>query len=78
MSNYKYIKRVNWPWVEIQDSFEFEDGTVVINVNDITLIWDRAQGKYKYGVMFKHGDWFDHLVDEALAELKDLMITHID
>lgn len=71
---YKFIKKVNWPWVEVDDGFS-GSGTVLINMNEVTMIWDRAQGKYKYGVQFKGGNWFDLITEDGLRELKDLLLN---
>jgi len=52
---YKYIKRVNWPWVEIVDNFEPED-TIVININEIAAVWSRYNTRYNGGIRFVHGN----------------------
>jgi hypothetical protein len=75
----KYIKRVNWPWVEIEDGFDGlggQDSTLVINVNDIIMIWDRSNSSYRYGVRLKDGSWFEPISKDGLNELKDLIMTH--
>lgn len=71
----KYIKRVNWPWVEIEDTYvNPSDKTIVINTDDISAIWNRESG-YKWGIKMKDGSWLDHFSPEALDELKDLLMN---
>ena len=72
---YKYIKRVNWPWVEIVDNYTPED-TIVININDITAVWNRYNTKYHGGIKFVHGEWSEVLSVNALRELKNLIMEH--
>lgn len=75
--DYKYIKRVNWPWVEIVDNYGPEEDTVVINVNEITTVWTRKNTKYYAGVRYKNGDWCEALWStDALKELKNLIMEH--
>lgn len=69
----KYIKRINWPWIEIEDHF---NTTEVININEITAVCDNSSTIYKYGVRWKDGTWRDSYPKEALAELKDLLMNH--
>ena len=70
----KYIKNVNWPWVEIRDAFG-GDGTIVINVNEIAAIWDNPDTIYKYGVCFKDGAWNKNFQVGGLTELKELVMN---
>ena len=72
---YKYIKRVNWPWVEIVDNFEPED-TIVININEISAVWSRYNTRYNGGIRFVHGNWSEVLSVNALRELKDLIMEY--
>ena len=69
----KYIKRINWPWIEIEDYF---NTTEVININEITTVCDNSSTMYKSGIHFKDGTWRDSYPKEALAELKDLLMNH--
>ena len=73
--NYKYIKRINWPWVEVIDNFEGES-TITINVYSIDVVWPNKNGYYSAGIRMKNGDWMeDHLSVDALRELQDLLFT---
>ena len=73
----KYIKNVNWPWVEILT--EVGDSTALLNVNELTTIWNFFNGHYNSGVRYKNGDWCEILFsDDALAELKTLIMNHKD
>ena len=75
----KYIKNVNWPWVEIQDDFTGPENTITINVNEIVAVWPRMKTCFKSGILLKDGTWLqDHFCGDALKELKDLIITHKD
>lgn len=67
------IKNVNWPWVEVEDKYSPE-GTIVINMDDVSVIWDRNQGRYRYGVKLKCGDWVESISDSGLTELKELVM----
>lgn len=69
----KYIKRINWPWVEIEDCF---NTTEVINVNEITTVCDNSSTIYKSGIRWKDGTWRDSYPKESLAELKDLLMNY--
>lgn len=69
----KYIKKVNWPWVEIEDGFEGEH-TVTINMDAVAIVWPRVNGHYHYGVKLKNGDWFEFISEDALKELQDLLM----
>ena len=69
----KYIKKINWPWVEIEDDFKT---TVVINVNEISAVWDNSSTMYKNGIRWKNGTWNDNFPDESLAELKKLIMNY--
>ena len=72
----KYIKRVNWPWVEIETAFINPPGTMVINVNDITAVWPYPNGKYIDGIRLKDGKWIEDLFTvDALKELQELIMT---
>ena len=71
----KYIKRVNWPFVEIEDNFEGINN-IIINMNDVSAVWSRVNSRYHYGVRYKNGDWFEFLSQEALEELQDLIMNH--
>ena len=68
----KYVKKVNWPWVEVEDGFE-EEETITINMNDVAAIWPRVNGHYHYGVRYRDGGWFEFLSKEALHELQELV-----
>jgi len=68
----KYIKSINWPWVEIRDSY---GSTIVININEVTSIWDKPGTMFKYGIRFKDGTWDERLGEGALTELKELVMT---
>ena len=70
----KYIKNVNWPWVEIRDAYE-GDGTIVINMNEVSGVYDKSDNMYKWGVRWKDGSWLDNFSEEALAELKELVMN---
>ena len=70
----KYIKNVNWPWVEIRDAFG-GDGTIVINVDEIAAIWDNPNTVYKYGVCFRDGTWNSNFQVGGLTELKELVMN---
>lgn len=70
----KYIKNVNWPWVEIRDAYE-GDGTIVINMNEVSCVYDKSDTIYKWGVRWKDGSWLDNFSKEALAELKELVMN---
>ncbi len=72
---YKYIKRVNWPWVEIIDNYTPED-TIIINIDDIAAVWSRYNTRYRGGVRFTHGEWSEVLSVNALRELKNLIMEH--
>ena len=72
----KYIKRINWPWVEIIDVFSPEEKTIVLNINECTTVWSRTNTKYYSGVRYKNGDWCTILSSEALEELKEIIMTH--
>ena len=73
--NYKYIKKINWPWVEVIDNFEGES-TITININSIDVVWPNKNGYYSAGIRMKNGDWLeDHLPVNALKELQDLIIN---
>ena len=75
----KYIKRINWPWVEIIDSFGPDEDTIIININELTTIWSRTNTRYYSGIRYKNGDWCEKLFsDEALKELKELIMTHVE
>ena len=67
------IKNVNWPWVEVEDKYSPE-GTIVINMDDVSVIWDRNQGRYYYGVRLKSGNWIESISDAGLTELKELVM----
>lgn len=69
----KYIKKVNWPLVEVEDSFEGE-GTVTINMDAVAIIWPRVSGQFHYGVKLKNGDWFEFIPEGALKELQELIM----
>ena len=69
------IKKINWPWVEVDDGFS-EGGTVTINMDNISTIWPRVNGHYHYGVRYKDGSWFEFLSKESLEELQELVMTH--
>ena len=71
----KYVKKVNWPWVEITDGFSEEDGTVTINMDRVSTIWPHVNGHYHYGIRYKDGGWFEFLSKEALQELQELVIS---
>ena len=74
---YKYIKRINWPWVEIIDNFRPGEETLLINIDELTTVWSRKGTKYYAGVRYKNGDWCEDLFPtEALKELKELIMTH--
>ena len=81
MKEYKYIKRINWPWVEVTDGFS--DGvsdsetSVVINMNDVSTIWSRSNPMYHYGVKYKDGGWFEFISQDALIELQDVVMKHV-
>ena len=68
----KYIKKVNWPWVEIKDDF---DTSMIVNVDNICAVWDNSSTIYKSGIRWKDGAWNDIFPDEALAELKELIMN---
>lgn len=70
----KYVKKVNWPWVEVDDGFEGED-TITINMDRVSTIWPRVNGHYHYGIRYKDGGWFEFLSKEALQELQELVIS---
>lgn len=70
----KYIKKVNWPLVEVEDGFE-GDGTVTINMDAVAIVWPRVNGHYHYGVKLKNGDWFEFISEGALKELQELIMT---
>ena len=70
----EYIKKINWPWVEVDDMFE-EEGTVTINMNEVELIWSRINGQYHCGVKFKDGSWFEFISKDVLKELQELLIN---
>ena len=70
----KYIKRVNWPLVEVDDGFE-GDGTVTINMDAVAIVWPRVNSCYHYGVKLKNGDWFEFISEDALKELQELIMT---
>ena len=68
------IKKVNWPWVEVEDRYSPE-GTILINIDEASVIWDRPTGQYHYGVKLKRsGDWIEHISKEGLKELKELVM----
>lgn len=71
----KYVKKVNWPWVEVEDGFEGED-TITINMDLVSTIWPRVNGHYHYGVRYKDGGWFEFLSKDALQELQELVMLH--
>lgn len=68
----KYIKKVNWPWVEIVDEFE---STIIINTNDIIAVWDNSSTIYNSGIRWRNGNWWSIFSDEALTELKELLMN---
>ena len=74
MSKYKYIKRVNWPWIEIDDGSK-ENNSYVINMDDVSAIYTNPKSYYKDGIRFKDGSWLDNFYRDALVELKDLVMT---
>ena len=69
----KYIKRINYPYVEIRDNYN-GGGTHVINVEAIAQVYDRA-GVYKHGILFKDGTWDENYHVLGLAELKEYLMT---
>lgn len=70
----KYVKKVNWPWVEVEDRCEGE-GTVTINMDEVAIVWPRVNGHFHYGVKLKNGDWFEFISEGALKELQELIMT---
>jgi len=75
--DYKYIKRINWPWIEILDNFSGDEQTVVININECTAVWNRTGTRYYSGIRYKDGHWCEDLISsEALEEVKDVIMTH--
>ena len=68
----KYIKKVNWPWVEIVDEFE---STIIINTDDIIAVWDNSSTMYNNGIRWRNGNWWSIFSDEALTELKELIMN---
>ena len=60
---------VNLPWIEIGDRF-VGDGTCVVNINDISAVYDVPDSFYKYGIRFKDGSWDDKFSTSDLRELK--------
>lgn len=75
--DYKYIKRVNWPWVEIVDFFTGPVGeTMIINIADVAAVWSRTDSKYRSGIKLKNGDWLEMFCVNAIKELKDLIMKH--
>lgn len=75
---YKYIKRVNWPWVEVADYYTDPDPdeTLIINIDEVAVVWSRTNTKYRAGVKLKSGDWIEIISADALKELKNLIIEH--
>ena len=69
----KYIKNVNWPWVEIDDGSE--ENSYAINMEDVSAIYTNPKSYYKYGIRFKDGSWLDNFYRDALVELKDLVMS---
>ena len=69
----KYIKKINWPWIEIEDVW---GDTVVININEISAVWDNANTIYKHGIRFKDGTWSDIYKIDSLVELKTLLMNY--
>ena len=68
----KFIKAVNWPYVELKDAY---NGTIIINAEDISTVWDNPNTYHKYGILFKSGIWYDNFKTEGLTELKDLLMN---
>lgn len=73
---YKYIKRVNWPWVEIDDYYTDIDETLIINIDEVAAVWSRTNTKHRAGVKLKSGDWIEIISGAALKELKNLIMEH--
>ena len=70
----KYIKKVNWPWVEVYNGYK-EGSIATINMEDISAIWPWTNSfDDHYGIMFKNGNWIGHFSTEALKELQDLLM----
>ena len=67
------IKKVNWPWVEVEDIYSPE-GTIIINTDAIACVWDRYTGQYHCGIKLKNGDWIEQVSKEGLKELKELLM----
>lgn len=75
MKEYKYIKRINWPWVEVDDAFSDRETSIVINMNDVSAIWSMSNPMYHYGVKCKDGSWFEFISQDALIELQDVVMN---
>ena len=71
----KFIKRVNWPWIEVLDNFVPEGETIVINMDEISMIWARNNTKYISGIQLKNGNWIQGLSTNAIKEIQELIMT---
>ena len=72
---YKHI-RINLPWIEVEDKYEEPTGTYIININDISSVYDREGTVYTTGVRTKHGECITNISKESLSELKDFLLSH--
>lgn len=79
-----YIKKVNWPWVELETGFYGQDSglkepiTAAINMDDVDAVWDCSNIKYKSGIRFKDGSWLDGVfIDAAITELKKFIMEKL-
>lgn len=72
----KYIKRINWPWVEVFDNFVPGGETIAINMDEVSMIWARNDTKYVSGIQLKNGTWIQGLSSAAIKEVQELRMTH--
>lgn len=70
--------KINLPWIEVEDRYKNPTGTRVININDISSVYDRSDTLYRTGVITKFGHCIENISDESLSELKDFLMSKSD